>query len=76
MKIPVITVNVNPELLDEYIGHVKVCNYYFAKRHESETYRRKAMEHHKLMSEIQRHLGWNVLMALEKFTGKSIPVEL
>lgn len=77
MNFPVIiTVNVNQEFLDEYIEHVKSFNYYFAKRHESETFRNKAMKHHKRMQQIQSNLGWNVLVALEKLTGKSIPVEL
>lgn len=77
MSFPVIiTVNVNQEILDEYIEHVKSFNYYFAKRQESETYRNKAMEHHEKMQQIQSNLGWNVLVALERLTGKSIPVEL
>ena len=77
MSFPVIiTVNVNQEILDEYIEHVKSFNYYFAKRHESETYRNKAMEHHKKMQQIRSNLGWNVLLALERLTRKSIPVEL
>ena len=77
MSFPVIiTVNVNQEILDEYIEHVKSFNYYFAKRHESETYRNKAMEHHEKMRQIQSNLGWKVLVALERLTGKSIPVEL
>lgn len=77
MSFPVIiTVNVNQEILDEYIEHVKSFNYYFAKRHESETYRNKAMKHHENMQQIKSNLGWNVLVALERFTEKSIPVEL
>lgn len=77
MSFPVIiTVNVNQEILDEYIEHVKSFNYYFAKRHESETNRNKALEHHEKMQTIQANLGWNVLVALERLTGKSIPVEL
>lgn len=77
MNFPVIiAVNVNQEILDEYIEHVKSFNYYFAKRHESEDYRNKAMEHHEKMQQIKSNLGWNVLVALERFTGKSIPVEL
>lgn len=76
MSFPVIiTVNTNKEILDEYIEHVRNFNYYFAKRQESETYRRKAMEHHEKMQAIQSNLGWNVLVALERLTGKSIPVE-
>ena len=71
-----ITLNVNNEIIDEYIEHVKYFNFFFDKRHESETYRNKAMEHQKKMKQIRENLGWNVLMALEKFTGKSIPVEL
>ncbi len=77
MSFPVIiTVNVNQEILDEYIEHVKSFNYYFAKRHESETYRNKAMEHYEKMLQIRSNLGWNVLLALERLTRKSIPVEL
>lgn len=77
MSFPVIiTVNVNPEILDEYIEHVKSFNSYFAMRHKSETYRNKAMEHYEKMQQIKSNLGWNVLVALERFTGKSIPVEL
>lgn len=77
MSFPVIiTVNVNQEILDEYIEHVKSFNYYFAKRHESEAYRNKAMEHHEKMQKIKSNLGWNFLVELERFTGKSIPVEL
>ena len=71
-----ITLNVNDEIVDEYIEHVKYFNFFFAKRHESEIYRNKAMEQQKKMQQIRENLGWNVLMALEKFTGKSIPVEL
>ena len=71
-----ITLNVNNEIIDEYIEHVKYFNFFFAKRHDSETYRKNAMEHQKKMNQIRECLGWNVLMALEKFTGKSIPVEL
>ena len=71
-----ITLNVNREIIDEYIEHVKYFNFFFDKRNESETYRNKAMEHQKKMNQIRECLGWNVLMALEKFTGKSIPVEL
>ena len=77
MSFPVIiTVNVNQEILDEYIEHVKSFNYYYAKRHESLTYRNKALDHHEKMQQIQSNLGWNVLVGLERFTGKSIPVEL
>ena len=77
MNFPVIiTVNVNQEILDEYIEHIKMFNILFAKRYESDTYRNKAMEHHEKMQQIQSNLGWNVLVALERFTGKSIPVEL
>ena len=71
-----ITLNVNDEIVDEYIEHVKYFNFFFDKRHESETYLKKAMEHQKKMNQIRECLGWNVLIALEKFTGKSIPVEL
>lgn len=71
-----ITLKVNNEIIDEYIEHVKYFNFFFAKRHESEIYRNKAMEQQKKMQQIRENLGWNVLMALEKFTGKSIPVEL
>ena len=72
----IITVKVNPEILDEYIEHVKSFNSYFAIRHKSETYRNKAMEHYEKMQQIKSNLGWNVLMGLGRFTGKSIPVEL
>ena len=68
--------NVNQEILDEYIEHIKSFNYFFAKRHQSDTYRNKAMEHHEKMRHIQPNLGWKVLVALERLTGKSIPVEL
>ena len=71
-----ITLNVNNEIIDEYNEHVKYFNFFFDKRHESETYLKNAMEHKKKMNQIRECLGWNVLMALEKFTGKSIPVEL
>lgn len=71
-----ITLNVNDEIVDEYIEHVKYFNFFFDKRNEGETYRKKAMEHRKKMNQIREYLGWNVLIALEKFTGKSIPVEL
>ena len=77
MNFPVIiTVKVNPKILDEYIEHVKSFNSYFAMRHKSETYRNKAMEHYEKMQQIKSNLGWNVLVGLERFTGKSIPVEL
>lgn len=77
MSFPVIiTVNVNPEILDEYIEHVKSFNSYFAMRHKSETYRNKTMEHYEKMQQIKSNLGWNVLVGLERFIGKSIPVEL
>ena len=68
--------NVNQEILDEYIEHINSFNYFFANRHKSETYRNKAMEHHEKMRQIQSNLGWKVLVALERLTGKSIPVEL
>ena len=71
-----ITVNVNQEIIDEYIEHIKSFNYYFANRHKSDTYRNKAIEHYEKMQQIKSNLGWNVLVALERFTGKSIPVEL
>ena len=71
-----IKLNVNNEIIDEYIEHVKYVNFFFAKRHESEIYRNKAMEQQKKMQQRRENLGWNVLMALENFTGKSIPVEL
>lgn len=71
-----ITLNVNNEIIDEYIEHVNYFNFFFAKRHKSEIYRKKAMEHQKKMNQIRENLGWNVLMAIEKFTGKSIPFEL
>ena len=72
----IITINVYPEILDEYIEHVKMFNILFAKRHESDTYRNKAMEHHGKMQQIRSKLGLDVLVALERLTGKSIPVEL
>lgn len=76
MNFPVIiTVNVNQEILDEYIEHVNSFNSYYAKRYKSEDYRNKAMEHHEKMQQIKSNLGWNVLVALERLTGKSIPVE-
>ena len=68
--------NVNQEILDEYIEHIKSFNYFFAKRHKSETYLNKAMEHYEKMQQMKSNLGWNVLVGLERFTGKSIPVEL
>ena len=71
-----ITVNVNQEILDKYIEHINSFNYYFAKRHKSDTYRNKAMEHYEKMQKIQSNLGWKVLVALERLTGKYIPVEL
>ena len=71
-----ITLNVNNGIIDEYIEHVKYFNFFFAKRNESDTYRKKAMEHQKKMNQIRENLGLNVLMALEKFTGKYIPAEL
>ena len=71
-----ITLNVNNEIFDEYIEHVKYFNFFFDKRNESETYRKKAMEHQKKMNQIRENLGLNLLMALEKFTEKYIPVEL
>lgn len=71
-----ITVNVYQEILDEYIEHVKMFNIFMAKRHESDTYRNKVMEHHGKMQQIRSKLGWDVLLALERLTGKSIPVEL
>ena len=70
-----ISVKVNYEIIDEYIEHVKMYNYWYAKRHESEKYLKKAMEHQKMMDEIHWNLGLNVLMALERVTGKSIPKE-
>lgn len=77
MNFPVIiTVKVNQEILDEYIEHVKSFNSYYAKRYKSEDYRNKAMEHYEKMQQIKSNLGWNVLVALERFIGKSIPVEL
>ena len=71
----IITVNVDKEVLDEYIEHVRDFNYYFKKRHESNDFRCKAMEHHEKMMSIQQNLGWKVLIGLERLTGKSIPVE-
>lgn len=71
-----ISVKVNYEIIDEYIEHVKMYNYWYAKRHESEKYLKKAMEHQKMMNQIHWNLGNNVLLALEILTGKSIPVQL
>lgn len=77
MSFPVnITVNVDQEILDEYIEHAKSFNYYFPKRHMREPYRDKAMEHHEKMQQIRSDLGLGVLMVLEKLTGKYIPAEL
>ena len=71
-----ISVKVDKEILDEYIEHVKMYNYWYAKRHESEKYLKKAMEHQKMTNQIHWNLGNNVLRALERSTGKSIPVQL
>ena len=71
-----ISVKVDKEILDEYIEHVKMYNYWYAKRHESEKYLKKAIEHQKMMNQIHWNLGNNVLRALERLTGKSIPVQL
>ena len=50
MSFPVnITVNVDQEILDEYIEHVKSFNHHFPKRHVRESYRNKAMEHYEKM---------------------------
>ena len=77
MSFPVnITVNVDQEILDEYIEHVKIFNYYFAKRYVCESYRNKAMEHQEKMQQIRSNLGLNILLALEKLTGKYILAEL
>ena len=70
-----ISVKVNYEIIDEYIEHVKMYDYWYAKRHESETYRKKAWEHQKKMNQILTNLGFNVLLTLERLTGKSIPKE-
>ena len=75
MSFPV-NITVNVEILDEYIEHVKSFNYYFPKRHVRESYRNKAMEHYEKMQQIKSNLGLNVLMVLERLTGKSIPAEL
>ena len=69
-----ISVKVNYEIIDEYIEHVKMYNYWYAKRHESEKYLKKAMEHHQKMNQILWNLGFNVLLTLERLTGKSIPI--
>lgn len=71
-----ISVKVNYEIIDEYIEHVKMYNYWYAKIPESETYRKKAWEHQKKMNQILTNLGFDVLRALERSTGKSIPVQL
>lgn len=70
----VVSVKVDKETLDEYIEHVKMYNYWYAKRHESEKCLNKAMEHSQKMNQIQWNLGLNVLMTLERVTGKSIPI--
>ncbi len=70
-----ISVKVNTEIIDEYIEHVKMYNYWYAKIPESETYRKKAWEHQKKMNQILWNLGFNVLLTLERLTGKSIPKE-
>ena len=69
-----ISVKVNYENIDEYIEHVKMYNYWYAKRHESEKYLKKAMEQHQKMNQILWNLGFNVLLTLERLTGKSIPI--
>ena len=69
-----ISVKVNYEIIDEYIEHVKMYNYWYAKRHESEKYLKKAMEQHQKMNQILWNLGFNVLLTLERLTGKSIPI--
>ena len=71
-----ISVKVNYEIIDEYILQVKYYNFYYAKIPESETYRKKAMKHQEKMNQILINLGFNVLQALERSTGKSIPVQL
>lgn len=71
-----ISVKVNTEIIDEYIEHVKMYNYWYAKIPESETYRKKAWEHQKKMNQILTNLGFDVLLRLERLTGKSIPVQL
>lgn len=68
--------NIDPKILDRYIEHVNNFNYYFSKRNESDNYRRKAMESHKKMMNIQECLGWQVLIALERQQNRRIPVEL
>ena len=71
-----ISVKVNYEIIDEYILQVKYYNFYYAKIPESESYRKKAMEHQEKMNQILINLGFDVLRALERSTGKSIPVQL
>ena len=71
-----ISVKVNYENIDEYIEHVKMYNYWYAKIPESETYRKKAWKHQEKMNQILTNLGFDVLRALERSTGKSIPVQL
>lgn len=68
--------NIDPKILDRYIENVNNFNYYFRKRNESDKNRRKAMEYHEKMSDIQKYLGWVVLTVLERQQGKSIPSEL
>ena len=71
-----ISVKVNTEIIDEYIEHAKMYNYWYAKRHESEKYLKKAIEHQEMMNQIHWNLGNSVLLTLERLTGKSIPVQL
>ena len=68
-----ITVKVDKEILDEYIEHVKMYNYWYAKRHESEKYHKKAMEHQKMMNQILWKICVDDFVTLERITGKPIP---
>lgn len=69
-----ITLKVDEEVLDRYIEHVNMYNFYMSKTDESEIYRKKAMEHFNKLTQLQLCQGWDVLVALERLTGKSIPV--
>ena len=71
-----ITLNINNEIIDEYYDHLVSFNFFFAKRHESETYRKNAMKHQKRMQQIQEILGYNALLAIERLTGKSIMLNM
>ena len=71
-----ITLKVDAEVLDIYIEHANMYKFYMSKTNESETYRKKAKEHFDKMMQLQLFQGLEVLLTLERLTGKSIPVEL